>query len=218
MICAGGGGVGGGLNGRMTEGKAWGEDEETGCVKTHHAITKLKPFTSIVLVCCVFLLLFPGSGCTTGVPQLAPPRLPPPLCAALPAFLPRCLHLSHSFQSLILLFRHILTSTLLPFLPKSSSAIPTPPNPVSPSVWDGLSADTAETAGWCHVAGLLFKGWYQWEENAHSFQPTTQSIGSTAAAFHSFTANAASCSPRHQKLVLSSSTPRRIYEFMCDKN
>lgn len=33
--------------------------------------------------------------------------------------------------------------------------------PSSPSEQDGLSADTKETSGWCHVVWLLFQNWHQ---------------------------------------------------------
>lgn len=38
-----------------------------------------------------------------------------------------------------------------------------------PSVWDGLSADTKETSGWCHVTQLPFQGWHQWGESFSFF-------------------------------------------------
>lgn len=38
-----------------------------------------------------------------------------------------------------------------------------------PSAWDGLSADTKETSGWCHVTELPFQDWHQWGESFSFF-------------------------------------------------
>lgn len=140
-------------------GKSWGEDGKTGCVKTHQAMTILKLIMSIKLMCCIFLLVFPGSICSTGAPQLASFhsdwRLPDPFPCSLSLTL---LLLTLPIHFIINpLFLYIWSVIIFCFVTYPTKLITHPPI----RSWDSLSADTKETSGWCHVVRLLFQDWHQ---------------------------------------------------------
>lgn len=153
-----------------------GRKAETKGVKHHHVKPLNKHSAHVLHVFTTFssvLWLHHGNPTARFIPALLNPPTPPTLGNALsPIMLPLT-----AAQISSLNFYYEMSSRLIALSTPSSSTYPltdcahAPPClPLfRPSAWDGLSADTKETSGWCHVTQLPLQDWHQWGESLSFF-------------------------------------------------